>query len=52
MTTTAQKIWTVQGHNGFESLVLNEKAPLPEVGDKDVLVKRKYRSPMDTKIDN
>jgi len=39
MAPTTAKQWTVEGKNGFESLKLNEKAPVPSVGDKDVLVK-------------
>ncbi|KAK3714960.1 hypothetical protein LTR37_007450 [Vermiconidia calcicola] len=33
------KQWTVTGKGGFDDLKLDEKAPVPEVGDKDVLVK-------------
>ncbi|KAF2188126.1 alcohol dehydrogenase [Zopfia rhizophila CBS 207.26] len=36
-TTTQQ--WTIEGKNGFESLKFNEKAPIPKLGDRDVLVK-------------
>lgn len=32
--------WFVNGKNGFDSLELKE-VPVPEVGDKDVLVKRR-----------
>ncbi|KAF1955761.1 NAD(P)-binding protein [Byssothecium circinans] len=39
MAPSTIKQWTVEGQNGFESLKLNEKAPLPHVGEKDVLVK-------------
>ncbi|KAF2645612.1 NAD(P)-binding protein [Massarina eburnea CBS 473.64] len=39
MAPSTIKQWTVEGQNGFESLKLNEKAPLPELGDRDVLVK-------------
>jgi hypothetical protein len=31
----------VEGQNGFDSLKWNESAPIPEMGDKDVLVKGK-----------
>jgi hypothetical protein len=31
--------WTVEGKDGFESLKFNESAPVPELGDRDVLVK-------------
>ncbi|KAB2573730.1 putative alcohol dehydrogenase protein [Lasiodiplodia theobromae] len=34
-----QKEWRVQGQNGNDSLILNEQAPVPKLGDKDVLVK-------------
>ena len=40
MAPTTMKQWVVEGQNGFDSLKLNEKAPVPELGDKDVLVKR------------
>ncbi|KAH7063466.1 hypothetical protein B0J12DRAFT_694373 [Macrophomina phaseolina] len=33
------KEWRVQGQNGNDSLIFNEKAKVPELGDKDVLVK-------------
>jgi len=39
MVPKTQKQWNVQGQNGFDSLKLNEKAPVPELGDRDVLVK-------------
>ncbi|KAI7643611.1 hypothetical protein KC318_g21046, partial [Hortaea werneckii] len=34
-----QKQWTVAGKTGFDSLKLNESAAVPQLGDKDVLVK-------------
>ncbi|KAH9810497.1 zinc-type alcohol dehydrogenase-like protein [Teratosphaeria destructans] len=34
-----QKQWTVAERIGFDGLKLDEKAPVPAVGDKDVLVK-------------
>ena len=34
-----QKQWTVAGKTGFQDLKLQEDAPIPELGDKDVLVK-------------
>lgn len=40
MAPSTIKQWTVEGKNGFDSLKFNEKAPLPQLGDKDVLVKR------------
>ncbi|KAF1993137.1 hypothetical protein P154DRAFT_451005 [Amniculicola lignicola CBS 123094] len=39
MAPTTAKQWTVEGKDGFESLKLNEKAAVPQLGDKDVLVK-------------
>ncbi|KAF2129264.1 hypothetical protein P153DRAFT_366683 [Dothidotthia symphoricarpi CBS 119687] len=39
MAPTTTKQWTVEGKDGFEALKFNEKAPIPEIGDKDVLVK-------------
>ena len=35
------KQWKVTGKGGFDDLKLEENAAIPEVGDKDVLVKRK-----------
>ncbi|OJD35556.1 alcohol dehydrogenase [Diplodia corticola] len=34
-----QKEWRVKGQNGNDSLILNEQAAVPKLGDKDVLVK-------------
>ena len=31
--------WTVAGKSGFDDLKLNKEAPIPQLGDKDVLVK-------------
>ena len=39
MAPTTTKAWTVQGKDGFDSLKFNEQAQIPEIGDKDVLVK-------------
>jgi len=36
---STQKQWTVAGTTGFDDLKFNESAPIPEIGDKDVLVK-------------
>jgi NADPH:quinone reductase-like Zn-dependent oxidoreductase len=33
------KAWTIEGHDGFDSLKFNKEAPLPEVSDYEVLVK-------------
>lgn len=38
MAPSTTKQWTVEGKEGFESLKLNEKAPIPSLGDRDVLV--------------
>jgi hypothetical protein len=42
MTPSTQKQWTVNGHDGIESFKLNENAPVPQLGEKDVLVKREH----------
>jgi len=39
MAPSTTKAWTVQGQDGFDSLKFNEQAKVPEIGDKDVLVK-------------
>jgi hypothetical protein len=39
MAPTTTKQWTVEGQDGFDALKFNEKAQIPEIGDKDVLVK-------------
>jgi hypothetical protein len=41
MAPSTQQQWRVQGKgNGtFDNLNFNKEAPVPEVGDKDVLVK-------------
>ena len=38
----AQLQWTVAGKSGFDDLKLNKEAPIPELGDKDVLVKCEF----------
>jgi hypothetical protein len=35
------KQWKVTGKGGFDDLKLEENAAIPDVGDKEVLVKRK-----------
>ena len=35
------KQWTVAGKSGFDDMKYDESAPIPEIGDKDVLVKCK-----------
>ncbi|KAL1597771.1 hypothetical protein SLS60_008258 [Paraconiothyrium brasiliense] len=39
MAPSTTKQWTVVGKDGFDSLKWDEKAPIPALGDKDVLVK-------------
>jgi hypothetical protein len=39
MAPSKTKQWTVNGTDGFDSLKFDESATIPEVGDKDVLVK-------------
>ena len=41
MAPKTQKQWTVQGKGNFDNLKWNESAPVPEIGDTDVLVKCK-----------
>jgi len=41
MAPSTQKQWTVQGTGSFDTLKLNDEAKVPELGDKDVLVKFK-----------
>lgn len=38
MAPKTQKQWTVGGTNGFQDLKFQEDAPVPELGDRDVLV--------------
>lgn len=38
---STQKQWTVDSMTGFDGLKLATDAPIPQVGDKDVLVKCK-----------
>ncbi|KAK0311175.1 hypothetical protein LTR01_003169 [Friedmanniomyces endolithicus] len=39
MSKQTQKEWRVAEATGFDGLKLNESAPIPEIGDKEVLVK-------------
>jgi hypothetical protein len=39
---STQKQWTVADTNGFDGLKLATDAAVPKIGEKDVLVKRKY----------
>ena len=38
MAPTTTKQWTVQGKNGFDSLIFDEKAEIAKLGEKEVLV--------------
>ncbi|MCJ1225063.1 hypothetical protein MMC12_001712 [Toensbergia leucococca] len=38
MAPTSNKQWTIEGQDGFESLKFDDKAPVPTLGDHDVLV--------------
>jgi NADPH:quinone reductase-like Zn-dependent oxidoreductase len=38
MAPSTTKQWTVEGKNGFDGLKFHEKAPIPSLGEKDVLV--------------
>lgn len=42
MAPTTQKSWTVAGKTGFQDLKFSTDAPVPQIGDKDVLVKCAY----------
>lgn len=44
MAPSTTKQWTVNGTSGFDALKFDESAKVPEVGDKDVLVKGKHSS--------
>ncbi|ORY16790.1 alcohol dehydrogenase [Clohesyomyces aquaticus] len=39
MAPSTTKQWTVEGKDGFDSLKFNENASIPQLGDRDVLVK-------------
>lgn len=41
MSPSTQKQWTVGGKGGWQDLKLDENASIPEIGDKEVLVKCK-----------
>ena len=41
-STTKQ--WAVEGQKGFDSLQLNENAPIPDLGDTECLVRWYYVS--------
>lgn len=39
MAPSTQKQWTVEGNTGFDSLKYKSDAPIPKLGENDVLVK-------------
>ncbi|KAJ8116436.1 hypothetical protein OPT61_g2129 [Boeremia exigua] len=39
MAPSTTKQWKIQGDDGFNALKFDESAPIPKIGDKDVLVK-------------
>ncbi|KAL8736866.1 MAG: hypothetical protein Q9181_002257 [Wetmoreana brouardii] len=39
MLPTATKQWTLEGQSGFDSLRFNTSAPIPHLGERDVLVR-------------
>lgn len=39
MAPSTTKQWTIEGKSGFDALKFNDSASVPEIGDKDVLVK-------------
>lgn len=42
MAPQTAKAWVIEGQNGFDSLKFLENAPVPKLGDKDVLVKCEF----------
>ncbi|RFU33059.1 hypothetical protein B7463_g3290, partial [Scytalidium lignicola] len=44
MSTTTTRQWTVQGQTGFDDLKFSPSAPVPKLGDHDVLVKIHFAS--------
>ena len=44
MAPSTTKQWTVNGKAGFDGLKWDEKAPIPQLGDHDVLVHFHYTS--------
>lgn len=44
MAPTTTKQWKIVGQNGFDSLKFEESVPIPKIGDKEVLVKRRTSS--------
>lgn len=45
MAPSTTKQWKVEGTTGFDGLKLHESAPIPKLGDKDVLVKSMRSKP-------
>ena len=43
MSQQTQKQWRVAEKTGFDGLKLDEKAAIPELGDKDVLVRCQFQ---------
>lgn len=41
---STQKQWKVTELNGFDGLKLDNDAPVPQIGEKDVLVKCEFSS--------
>lgn len=44
MSVTTTRQWTVQGQTGFNDLKFSLSAPVPKLGDHDVLVKIRFAS--------
>ncbi|WAO91773.1 PKS-ER domain-containing protein [Fusarium falciforme] len=45
MVPKTQKQWVIHGSNGFDSLEFQKEAPVPSIGDQDVLVQIHATSP-------
>lgn len=44
MSGTKTRQWTIQGQTGFDDLKFSPSAPVPKLGDHDVLVKIHFAS--------
>jgi NADPH:quinone reductase-like Zn-dependent oxidoreductase len=44
MSVKTTRQWTIQDQNGFDDLKFNPSAPVPKLGDHDVLVKVRFVS--------
>jgi len=44
MSPVTTKIWTIEGSSGFEDLKYHDGAPVPRLGERDVLVRFHYAS--------